>query len=299
MDFEKDMKKVENEGHAPSYLPKGKNWRLVWSDEFDGTELDKTKWGFRHYFWGKKSPTFIGEEGLSFDGESHMRMNLVERDGDFYSCQLQTGSLTFDLPPDKPGFWPFGKKEVPKFLHRYGYYEVRCKQPKNDGWHAAFWLQAPGIGTHPDPAQCGIETDIMESYRIPKDGVVICGNGFGGYGSDAHWPGHFRVPFVETEDGWHYYGVDWSRDGYTFYVDGQKVGFQGKPDLPVSDVDEFILLTTEAHGYNRKFAGDTAGKNASAAGNVDVWEGAPVEELKAAVLPDCFEVDFVRVYDEE
>ena len=27
-------------GHAPSLLPKGKKWNLIWHDEFDGTELD-------------------------------------------------------------------------------------------------------------------------------------------------------------------------------------------------------------------------------------------------------------------
>ena len=33
------------DGHASSLLPEGKNWQLVWNDEFDGTELDRTKWG--------------------------------------------------------------------------------------------------------------------------------------------------------------------------------------------------------------------------------------------------------------
>lgn len=30
-----------------------------------------------------------------------------------------------------------------------------------------------------------------------------------------------------------------------------------------------------------------------------VWKGHPDEDLKKAVLPDCFEVDLVRVFDEE
>lgn len=33
--------------------------------------------------------------------------------------------------------------EKPKFMHKYGYYEICCKLPKNPGWHAAFCLQAP------------------------------------------------------------------------------------------------------------------------------------------------------------
>lgn len=41
------MKKFEIENHAPSFLPEDSQWKLVWADEFDGTELDRTKWGFR------------------------------------------------------------------------------------------------------------------------------------------------------------------------------------------------------------------------------------------------------------
>ena len=39
------MKKMEFQvkGQAPSLLPPG-NWKLVWYDEFDGTELDRSKW---------------------------------------------------------------------------------------------------------------------------------------------------------------------------------------------------------------------------------------------------------------
>ena len=44
------MKEYKIEGHVSSYLPKNKNWKLVWCDEFDGTELDTSKWGFRKYF---------------------------------------------------------------------------------------------------------------------------------------------------------------------------------------------------------------------------------------------------------
>lgn len=46
------MKKFEVNGHEPSFLPEGE-WKLVWADEFDGTELDRSKWDFRLNFWGK------------------------------------------------------------------------------------------------------------------------------------------------------------------------------------------------------------------------------------------------------
>ena len=42
------MKEYKVEGHVSSFLPADKNWKLVWSDEFDGTELDRSKWDYRH-----------------------------------------------------------------------------------------------------------------------------------------------------------------------------------------------------------------------------------------------------------
>ncbi len=287
------MKKYEVKNHVASYLPEGE-WELVWSDEFDGTELDTSKWGFRRYFWGKKSRTFT-DEGVSLDGESALHIALVKKGDDYYSAHLQTGSLSYDLPKDTDGFWPMGKMEKPKFMHKFGFYEIRCKLPHSDGWHAAFWLQAPGIGSHPDPKYCGVETDIMESWRKPSENLVICGNGYGGYGKDMYWPGHFEFPFVETEDGWHTYAVDWTKDGYIFYADGKEVGRQMAPECAVSEVEQFVLVSTECHGYNRAFA--NTNPFANAAGDAEYWNGAPVEQLKNAVLPDEFIVDYVRVFD--
>ena len=278
------------DGHAESLLPAGKKWKLVWSDEFDGDTLDETKWNFRTHFWGYKSPTWTNE-GIEVS-DSTLKINLVRKGDDFYSAHLQTGGLTFDMPRDETSkvFWPFGKKKEFKFLHKYGYYECRCKLPKNAGWHAAFWLQAPGIGSHPDPAVAGVECDIMENYLQHTHGDIVCGCGWGGYGAESKWCGHYQYPFVETEDGWHTYGVDWSPEGYVFYADGIMVGAQMAPECAVSNVEQFILISTECHGYNRIF------RAAGEAGEATV-QSQPVPELFNAELPDCFEVDYVRVFD--
>lgn len=277
------MKEFRVDGHADSLVPEGKDWKLVWGDEFDGTELDTTKWNFRRNFWGKPFKTFT-DRGVELDGKSHLRLHLIEEDGEYYSPHLQTGSLTFDIPKDSDGIWPFGQYEPSKFMHRFGFYEIRCRLPKNDGWHAAFWLQAPGIGGHPNPKYGGVECDIMENYRQHQHGEIICGNIWNGYGKDAQGSGHFHFPYQETADGWHHYAVDWSPDGYVFYADGKEIG---KVKEPVSEVEQFILISTECHGYRGPGFSDLNGV-----------AGKPSELLKSAVLPDYFEVDFVRVFDQ-
>ena len=76
--------------------------------------------------------------------------------------------------------------------------------------------------------------------------------------------------------------------------DGKLVGRQMAPECPVSRVEQFILVSTECHGYNRVFkksgeAGEATDKGCCA--------GDPVPELFDAILPDFFEVDYVRVFD--
>ena len=84
------MKKFEVENHEPSYLPEG-NWKMVWHDEFDGTELDMTKWDYRLHMWGKRHVTW-GTEGVKLDGNSNAVFAAYEKDGEICSCQLQTGN---------------------------------------------------------------------------------------------------------------------------------------------------------------------------------------------------------------
>ncbi len=274
-------------GKADSLLPPGKTWKLVWHDEFDGAEIDRTKWMCRESFWGQDFPAFAHDfEGVEMTGET-AKLHLLRKGDDFCSPHLQTGSLTYDIPKDSSGFWPFGTFRKPLFMKKYGYFEIRCRLPKSAGWHAAFWFQAPGVGSSPDPAVAGIETDIMETYRLVSDGIVVGGNGWNGYGRNSCWFDHFAWKHEETADGWHTYGCDWTPEGYTFYCDGKKVGEQ---NYPVSHVEEFLLVSTEPGGYRK--AGNDGGLSAGRR----TW-GRPDERLFKAQLPDFFEVDYVRVYD--
>jgi hypothetical protein len=185
------VKQASVPGKADSLLPRGKTWKLVWHDEFDGAEIDQTKWMCRESFWGQDFPAFAHDfEGVEMTGET-AKLHLLRKGDDFCSPHLQTGSLTYDIPKDSSGFWPFGTYRKPLFMKCYGYFEIRCRLPKNSGWHAAFWLQAPGVGATPDPAVSGVETDIMETYRLVSDGIVVGGNGWNGYGKNSCWFGHF------------------------------------------------------------------------------------------------------------
>ena len=69
------------------------------------------------------------------------------------------------------------------------------------------------------------------------------------------------------------------------------------PDTKVSEVEQFVVVSTECHGYHRLFPNETNSSNL-AGDIVKKQVGKPSEFLKKAKLPDEFIVDYVRVFDE-
>ena len=271
------MNEFKVEGHEPSLMPPGE-WDLVWSDEFDGTELDRSKWDYRLSMMGKFHPAWV-DRGVHLDGKSNAVFELMMEDGRPVSAQLQTGYNFMDQPLEKTIFgadhlqWTIGKLHESLFLHKYGYYECRCRLHQNtDAWWSAFWIQSPVIGSSLDPGEAGVEIDVMECFQPGRihHHNVICG----GYGLDC------RVNKVGGFDGldqtaFHRFGVLWEPTGYTFYVDGVE---DGHIDKDVSHRPEFIMISTEVKGYRLE-------------------DHAPVPAAFEAVGKDNFIVDYIRVFD--
>jgi len=281
---------------APSLLPNGRQFRLVWHDEFSGSALDDSKWSYRTNFWGKRANWFATPaDGAVVVSGGVARLRIVRRpDGSFCSPQLQTGGLLWDdlRPADGPGVvWPFAPRTPPKFLHRYGYYECRAKLQSYGGWWTAFWMQSPANGATLDPRRSGVECDIMESFT-PGTHIVHAFH-YNGCGPEYHRFNAQRAPYTPTPDGatrveypistdeFHTFGLWWEPDGYTVFIDGRQSGYKvgAVGDEAVSAVEEFLLISTEIKGCRRGEPPDPESERA--------WREG-----------DAFTVDFVRVYDE-
>lgn len=272
--LQEDIMEYVITGHESSILPDGVNWRLVWNDEFDGSKIDDGKWRFREYMMGHRHKTW-SDSCASLDGKSNLILSLVEKDGDFFTSQLETGENYMDRPGKTFAgrfVWPIGKISTPKFMHRFGYYECRCRLQKNPGWWSAFWLQSPIQGCTLNPAFSGVEIDIMESF---KPGYVSHAVHWNGCGEDLQSKGKQSFPLVATPDGFHRFGLRWNKTGYTFFVDGKE---SWHVDGPVSETEQFVLVSTECMGYRTE-------------------EEKPCTEVQGSA-PDEFVVDYVRVFDE-
>lgn len=266
-------------GHEPSLLPEG-NWKLVWSDEFDGTELDRSKWDYRLHMMGKRHATWQ-DDGVTLDGNSNAVFRIYEKDGEICSSQLQTGYNFMDaIPPSANTFcgglkWTIGKLRESLYLKKGGCFECRCRLQKEKGWWSAFWIQSPVIGATLDPKTSGTEIDIMESFT-PGNVIFHCLHS-GGYGED-HVQENVGVGAKGLDkDSFHTFAVKWDESGYTFYIDGKE---DGHTDKLVSGIPEFILISTEVNGYRSE------------------THAATDEARAAAKAGDTFLVDYVRVFDE-
>jgi len=91
-------------------LPEGKEWNLTWSDEFNGTKIDQSKWEILGD-WKRRDGYWVKEDAYT-DGEGHLILR-TKKDGDRYTC----GAI----------------RTKNKFEHRFGYWVCRCKLPQQQG----------------------------------------------------------------------------------------------------------------------------------------------------------------------
>ncbi len=236
-------------------VPEG--YVLTWEDQFEGDALDETKW--QHRDQGERRGAYNVPEAVSVqDGMLSIRTSYNEDEQ-----RYETGMI--------------GTRQT--FQQKYGYFEARIRLQEQGGHWSAFWLQSPDIHTEvdpPDPATYGAEIDVMEYRHAHADMQhALHWNGY----EDGHQTINEEFGFERSEDGWHTFGVHWTEDSYTFYVDGEETWHT---TTAVSQRPQYMILSQEV---------PTPGT-----GEVG-WAGGDLDEVRdAGGLPDGMDVDYVRAY---
>jgi alpha-L-fucosidase len=200
-------------------VPEGKTWKLAWSDEFDGTKIDESKWEIMGD-WKRRGAYWVKEDSY-LDGKGNLLLR-TKKDGDRYTSG--------------------GVRTQGKFQHTFGYWVCRCKFPTQEGHWPAFWLFArPGVGKVGNEGRDGTEIDIMEKpWREDKITQNLHWDGYGKAHKSAG-SGQIRIPGVSK--GFHTFGLHWTPEQYVFYVDGKETWRTSAGG--VSQAPEFIKLTEE------------------------------------------------------
>lgn len=164
----------------------GVPYRLAFHDEFDGTELDESKWQHRLLGAGTAHPLFFTKDATWLDGQGHLIMSL-------YTLPKA------DLPEDVAAkfAWqrwiPYSSMIRTRQEFTFGYHEVRLRMPIVPGAGAAVWMQSRGQTSRtpsPDP-KVGAEIDLIEQTFFDKYGQPCdfkhATIHWGGYGDTHQW----------------------------------------------------------------------------------------------------------------
>lgn len=215
------------------FVPEKDGYKLVWQDDFNGSRLDTTKWGYR----------CTGPRRIGFNDTSMVKVengNLL---------------LMYDIKGDSILGGMIGTQG--KFETTYGYFECRAELQKSIGPWAAFWMQSPKISEGADPGKFGTEMDIFE-YFNEMGPDTLSHSLHWAYGPNMQSVGPMKSGLKGLEKGFHTFGFEWTAQKYAFFIDGLKF-FEEKRGI--SNIDEYIILSMEIRdkleGFKKACAPDT------------------------------------------
>ncbi|MCW3843025.1 glycoside hydrolase family 16 protein [Micromonospora yasonensis] len=232
-------------------------WRLVWSDEFDGTAVDRSKWNVRD---GEPRDVDLG---CNVDDPANVLVG-----GGVLTLRAQRRST---VCAGQPRQYTEGYLDtIGKASFRYGRFEIRAESPNgptdSQGLWPAFWLR-------PDDGGKG-EIDVVElpggtaHHRAATQAVFY---DYRPVKQDQRW----EFPSGYPADGFHTYTTEWEPGVLRWYVDGRLVWQRDRRTTPWFD-----------EAFDKPF-------NLRLNFQVGGWLGAPDA---ATAFPADFRVDHVRVW---
>ncbi len=187
-------------------------YRLVWNEEFDGNTIDRDRWSYISCQSSGPDQAFCDDRIEAKDG-----------------CAVL--SVTYDpADTEKPYRCPWSLVTADSMNFRYGYVEVRAKMPYlgKGEWPAIWYL--PNLAhlnrevkarVSPD---ANVEIDQFESFSSLGDAMPQLHFWFSDLEkrrvnilSDPERVFHF--PDAETANDFHLYGMLWTEDTLSFYMD--------------------------------------------------------------------------------
>ena len=253
------------------------NWELVWNDEFDGPELDVTKWSPN--IW---PPRKVNDEDQAYTGrEKNIRiedgMLVIEAHKEEYEgAEYTSGRIHSE-----------GKGD---FL--YGRFEVRAKLPRGQGTWAAIWMLPSDpykYSTTCEPGEDWQGSDTCDAW--PNSGEIDILEHVGYQMGHVHGTVHNEA----------YYWLKWEQRKGRILLDGLDEAFHDyvlewspeRIDIFVDDVHYFTYVNEGTgwnawpydHPYNLII-------NLAIGGQ---WgrSGGPIDDT---IFPQRMLVDYARVY---
>ena len=281
-----DSDPVPDSGQQADIAPAvGQGWELVWSDEFDGDDIDLTKWAYETNCWG--------------GGNNEQQCYTDRPDNSF----LRDGSLVIHAKPEEftgpaePLEWGGspGDTTLPYTSARlrstdgaawtYGRIEISARVPGGQGIWPAIWMM-PEESVYGDWAASG-EIDIFEAVNLGTGADPTTVHGTLHYGGE--WPantssGTSYIPPTDPQEQFHTYAhgeIRWFVDDVHFATQTSE-GWYSEPAWPRNPV------LTDGEPFDQNFH---LLLNVAVGGD---WPGSPDADTE---FPVEMEVDFVRIWE--
>ncbi|WP_042381175.1 glycoside hydrolase family 16 protein [Streptacidiphilus melanogenes] len=213
------------------------NWHLAFSDEFQGSSLDTSRWT-TCYDWNQNGCTNEANHEL----EWYQPGQATVADG---SLTLTAGRKTVKGTDGHTYPWTSGMVSTgrsnwyatPRFTLTYGYVEASIRFPAEPGMFPAFWMMPQTRFVPP-------EIDIAEQFGDARTVRMT-----------LHYPGPNQTDLAQYTQfgprdftsGFHTYAVDWEPSSLTWYIDGvQRFRITNPKVIPDTPME---VLLTLAVGY--------------------------------------------------
>ena len=194
--------------------------RMVWSDEFNGSSLDSSKWQFR----------------ATMDYKDHTYTN------DSRTVRLEDGCLHLLVVPSgnpaKPQMLSLGVTTHNTMGFKYGYLELRARVPFRHGAWPSFWMTST---PQYRKSELDGEIDIFEVFSSTNMVVynlhkwtrdykrVMLPNGEGHPSRSYTFPNAAKL-----DEEFHVYGFEWTPMEMSFWIDGNKYA-----SCPIDEAHDF------------------------------------------------------------
>ena len=177
----------------------------AYTDEFNGTELDRNKWLNYHPYWSGRDTSYFVEENVSVrDGNLQLQCTLGDPDAKRW---IKAACVASD-----------------RAAAHYGYYEARIKASAIS-MTTSFWFQGKrseidvieNIGQTTKEGNEGVEWRMnMNAHYKPR------GKSRQGNSAPRAYPRNWKMP-SRARDGFHVYGLEWNEKKVRWYHDHQLV----------------------------------------------------------------------------
>ncbi|MGO8839346.1 MAG: family 16 glycosylhydrolase [Limisphaerales bacterium] len=252
-------------------LPYG-NWNIVWSDEFNGTNINTNVWtydiGNGSSGWGNNELEYYTSRtnnAYVTGGLLHIVARKESTNGFSYtSARMKTQGLIS---------W------------KYGRFEWRARFPAGNGFWPGLWLLGTNITTVGWPG-CG-EIDVMENSG------AVATNVQGSLHSGSDETALYTFLNGDSVTNFHTYDLDWNTNAFLFYVDGHLYETQTSWGTSVNGAtypfpfnQPFFIIMNLAVGGNYLTTNGVPGNNPS------------ITDINKSTFPGDMQVDYVRIYNQ-